>query len=310
MILVCFFSNPDLNNIKLGMSLDLTQISYWFNSNKVTVHPAKSNLLIILPKINKSMPNINISLNNFPIPQCSSVKYHGVTLDATLKFDNQISSIENKLSRAVGILCKVRHYMPQKTLEMLYYALIHLHLLYGLSIWGSTYPSYLKKLNILQNKAIKLISRGFPWDLATPYYSYLKILKLENLFKIEVGKLVHFHFQRKLSLILSNLFQPQCNISKKNTRSSKKPNLLLACLRDQNKSGFFGGQAFIRPIRAIWKVIKKLWLARKKPTLQKSHFWFDRVNRFFMSHVTKHQDYKAALNILELKYGIKIPPEI
>jgi len=26
----------------------------------------------------------------------------------------------------------------------------------------------------------------------------------------------------------------------------------LACLHDQNKSGFFGGPAFIQPIRAIW----------------------------------------------------------
>jgi len=49
---------------------------------------------------------------------------------------------------------------------MLYYALIHPHLLYGLSIWGSNYPSYLKKLNILQNKAIKLISGGSSRDTA------------------------------------------------------------------------------------------------------------------------------------------------
>jgi len=78
---------------------------------------------------------------------------------------------------------------------MLYYALIHPHLLYGLSIWDSTYPCYLKKLSILQNKAIKLISGGTPRDPATPYNSNLKILTLKDLFKIEVGKLVHFHFQ-------------------------------------------------------------------------------------------------------------------
>jgi len=96
------------------MSLDLIQISHWFNSNKVTVNPVKPNLLIILPKINKPMRNINISLNNFPIPQCSSVKYLEVTLDATLMFDNHVSNIENKLSRALGILCKIRHYILQK----------------------------------------------------------------------------------------------------------------------------------------------------------------------------------------------------
>jgi len=136
-----------------------------------------------------------------------------------------ISNIENKLSRTVGILYKIRHYMPQKTFKMLYYALIHPHLLYDLSIWGSTYPSYLKKLSILQNKAIKLISGGSYRCPATPYNCNLKILKLEDLFIIEVGKLVHFHFQRKLPLNLSNLFQLQCNISNRN-KSSKNHNLL------------------------------------------------------------------------------------
>jgi len=32
---------------------------------------------------------------------------------------------------------------------------------------------------------------------------------------------------------------------------------LLACLHDQNKSGHFGGPAFIQLIRAIEKVFKK-----------------------------------------------------
>jgi len=49
---------------------------------------------------------------------------------------------------------------------------------------------------------------------------------LEDLFKIEAGKLVYFHFQRKLLLNLANLFQFQCNISNRITRSSKIPNLL------------------------------------------------------------------------------------
>jgi len=45
----------------------------------------------------------------------------------------------------------------------------------------------------------------------------------------------------------------------------------------KTKVAFFGGPAFIQPIRAIWKVFKKLWLARKKRALQKSHFCFDHV---------------------------------
>jgi len=59
----------------------------------------------------------------------------------------------------------------------------------------------------------------------------------------------------------------------------------IACLHDQNKSGFYGGSAFIQPIRAMRKVFIKPWLARKKPALQKSHFCFDNVNRL-KKHLT------------------------
>jgi len=48
--------------------------------------------------------------------------------------------------------------------------------------------------------------------------------------------------------------------------------ILLACLHDQNKSGFFEGLAFNQPIRAILKLFKKLRLAGKNPALQKATF--------------------------------------
>jgi len=53
------------------------------------------------------------------------------------------------------------------------------------------------------------------------------------------------------------------------TKNVTKITSQIASLHDQNKSTFFGGPAFIQPIRTICK----------KPALQKSHFCFDHVNR-------------------------------
>jgi len=87
---------------------------------------------------------------------------------------------------------------------------------------------------------------------------------------------------RKLALLslhlLFNLIQVYFTITLWKLRSNRKQwKTQIGYLHDQNKSGFFGGQAFIRPIRAIWKVIKELCLARKRPALQKSHFCFHRL---------------------------------
>jgi len=53
-------------------------------------------------------------------------------------------------------------------------------------------------------------------------------------------------------------FKRYCEIMSFDIDSYKScNNIFRACLHDQNKSGFFGGSAFIRLIRAIEKVFKK-----------------------------------------------------
>jgi len=50
------------------MYLDLKKISGWFHANKVTVNPAKYSLLVFSTNLKLTTPNINIFLNNLPIP--------------------------------------------------------------------------------------------------------------------------------------------------------------------------------------------------------------------------------------------------
>ena len=53
---------------------------------------------------------------------------------------------------------------------------------------------YHKKLITLQNKAIKYIGTAKFCHSASPYYNHLKILKLTDLYKLEVGKFVQANF--------------------------------------------------------------------------------------------------------------------
>jgi len=98
------------------MNLDLIKTSHWFNANKLTVNATKSNVLIITPKINKPQSTVNLYLNNILLPQSSSVKYLGITIDANLAFDQHIVQIEHKISRAVRIISKLKHFIPKKAL--------------------------------------------------------------------------------------------------------------------------------------------------------------------------------------------------
>ena len=82
-------------------------------------------------------------------------------------------------------------------------------------MWGFSYKCKLKKLLSFQNKVVKLIGGGLLRDKATPFYSQLGILKLADLFELEVGKSFHAHFKKKLPASLSDYFILTSEVSQK-----------------------------------------------------------------------------------------------
>ena len=97
----------------------------------------------LYPKTNSNVKDFSVTLNNSPITLKNHVKYLGVFIDSKLNFHFHLNVVANKLSRALGILCKLKHVLPQSILLKLYYSLVHPLLLYGLVIWGSMFPTYL-----------------------------------------------------------------------------------------------------------------------------------------------------------------------
>ena len=118
--------------------------------------------------------------------------------------------------------------LPLKALCKIHFALFHPHLLYGLVAWGSTFPTYMSKLESIQNKAVKIMGSGTTRESPTPFYGQLKILKLSDLYKFEIAKLVHDFLHDKLpsSSVFSHLFQKSLQISHRFIRSSSNKNKL------------------------------------------------------------------------------------
>ena len=89
----------------------------------------------------------------------------------------------------------------------LYYSFFHSHLQYGILLWGSTSKTYLSKIIVLQNKAIKVIGGGKWRDRATPFYKKLKILKIVDVYKLETAIFMYKYSTNKLPAGMNNLFQ-------------------------------------------------------------------------------------------------------
>ena len=123
---------------------------------------SKSCILHLPSKQNITPLTFQIPYDNSFIVNSICCKYLGILIDNKLNFKQHIQLVESKIAKSVGILNKLRHIFPSSALLLINFALFHPPLLYGFHIWGSTFPTYLQKLQRLQNKTLRIISNCSP----------------------------------------------------------------------------------------------------------------------------------------------------
>ena len=72
------------------------------------INPQKSTALLIPSKPNLQINSSSVLYNNEKTSVCESAKYVGAQIDSDLNFMSHIQLLHNKLSRAVGIMFKVK----------------------------------------------------------------------------------------------------------------------------------------------------------------------------------------------------------
>ena len=85
------------------------------------------------------------------------VKYLGLTIDSDLSWKYHIESICHRISKSIGIIAKIRHYVPRRVLLSVYNSLIVPYLTYGICAWGNCALTFQRKIVILQKPALRLI---------------------------------------------------------------------------------------------------------------------------------------------------------
>ena len=166
-----------LTELEIKINCELENVVVWTRKNNLNINPMKSQAMIVSPSLSESNFAIIIKLNSSILQVSNNINYLAVIIDSKLLFKEHILKLQSKLSRAVAIMCKLKYIVPLRILICLYYAFFHSHLLYGLLVWGATYTIYLQPINILQNKALRIISNKQRWTNSTILYSGLKILK-------------------------------------------------------------------------------------------------------------------------------------
>ena len=80
--------------------------------------------------------DINLKINDETIPRVNSTNFLGLIIDHKLNWDPHINHVSKKVSMAIGILNKVKSFLPTHTLFTLYNTMILPHFNYCSLVWG------------------------------------------------------------------------------------------------------------------------------------------------------------------------------
>ena len=187
----CLILNKKCHHLlEITVNNELNKVNEWMQANKLTVNYKKTNYMIF-SKNNSFSGNIKLTMSNNFLERVHEMKYLGVIFNDELSWKSHIESIRVKISRAYYILTKIRHYVDQKTLILLYYSMIHSHLQYCVCAWGKQAAYIIKPLETIQNRSIQIITKSDFTDHVTPLYKRLKILKLKDIYNLKIAILLH-----------------------------------------------------------------------------------------------------------------------
>ena len=94
---------------------------------------------------------LNIKISEQTIDQVDHTKFLGVVIDDKLNWYHHLRSIKNKMAKGIGVICKAKRLLPEKTLITLYYSFLYPYLHYGILAWGCTYQTLLDPIVKMQN---------------------------------------------------------------------------------------------------------------------------------------------------------------
>ena len=189
--------DSDLISLKNRCNIEAEKIHKWFIANRLTTNSKKASNFILSTYSNRSADDsFKISMGNVELKKVDHVKYLGVYLDEKITWSKQIEHLSSMLSRCAGIFSKLRYYLDTKTLVEMYHALFNSKLQYGILCWGSASTTNLNQLQVLQNRAIRNLTKAPRYYRLDNYYLNLRILKVQNLYDLEVAKFMNDHYKK------------------------------------------------------------------------------------------------------------------
>ena len=222
-------SHKDPEILKRNLQSEANIITSWFQKNRMIVSGDKTKLVVVGTHANRNsnLKNEVVTLNvdGHEATESDSEKLLGIVINKYGTWKNHLQGDDDnigllkELSKRIGMLRKLRKFLPNTRFKMIVNGLWTSKLLYGITVWGSVWgvpgrnaeksinlrKDDMKKLQVLQNSTLRMILKR---NYDTPTVQLLSESKslsvnqlvaynmLVQVFKVKQTQQPSYHFHR------------------------------------------------------------------------------------------------------------------
>ena len=202
-----------------SLNVMMSQISKWSSLNKLTIHPTKTEAMILAKQqfIGPLQP-LHFGPGFVKLVNCTSCL--GVTIDNKLSWHSQVDVVKASFSKKIDALRRMS-YLRKLTLEKIYFKTIIPSITYGISVWGNCSQSLLNSLDHLHARACRIINR-LPSQESSSCLLQCNWLPINYLYKRRILLKMHQIFVGAAPSQILDM----CSISSRSTRFCNQFNLI------------------------------------------------------------------------------------
>ena len=210
----CSFLPDDTYSI----NSELDKIFQWLCSNKLSLNVNKTKYMVFHPSPRKRLSPllVNLKINGIPLQNTNEFNFLGTLISSNLSWNNHVTHICKKLSRAIGILKRLRNMLPSYVLLSIYHSLFAPYLYQSVLVWGHN-PGRVFKL---QKKAIRLVFKTKYNAHTDNLFKVNCIPKFPDIYKIAALKFYHKYCNNKTPTYFQGIFSPLYGPHSHNTRNN------------------------------------------------------------------------------------------
>ena len=151
-----FAIGRDSDMIISSLQCIVSQLHIWCTANRPIAHESKTEAMIISRSVFIGpLPAFRYGTKTIELK--SSSKCLGLTINK-LSWQNHIGNVCNLFNKKLAVLKRIK-FLPQSTLESIYFNSIIPSVVYNIVVWGSVSPSLMEDIERIHMRAIRIVCK-------------------------------------------------------------------------------------------------------------------------------------------------------